>query len=262
MYLIKKQTLKILKSELLDKIENINHAFTTRIGGLSQVPYNSLNLSSILENENAFKNRKILADTLGFDSEKLVLAQQVHSDNIHIFNLTDILEKIFLIQQTDSLITNIPNIPLMLLYADCLPILLAEKTGKAIATVHAGWKGTAQKIVMKTIEKMCDTFDLLPQNIVVAIGVGISKNFFEIQNETKEKLELASYTDKAFEFRNGKIFADLLEINKSQIIKAGVNKNNIDYNTQLCSYKDSDLFYSYRRDNQVTGRHGSVIWLK
>lgn len=76
MYLIKKQTLKILKSELVGKIENINHAFTTRIGGLSPAPYNSLNLYSILENEkeNAFNNREILADILGFNSEKLVLA--------------------------------------------------------------------------------------------------------------------------------------------------------------------------------------------
>lgn len=268
MYITKNQNLKILKSNLLDTIENIGYAFTTRIGGISPAPYNELNIHSILANEkeNSFRNREILGNTIGFDSKKLVLAQQVHGENIHIVTKNDVSKGAFshldAIPETDALITDVKNIPIMLLYADCLPILLADKSGKAIGVVHAGWKGTAKKIVMKTIEKMCTIFDLDSSNIVTAIGIGISKNFFEIQSDTKEKLELATYSTKSFEIRNEKIFADLLEINKSQIINAGVNTHNIDYNTELCSYKDSDLFYSYRRDNQVTGRHSAVIWLK
>ncbi len=260
-----KNGLKFLQSELISQVNNVTHAFTTRVGGVSQGSYSSLNIYSTLEDEskNALKNRKKLGEVLNFNHQDLVLAKQVHGDNVYVVKEIDkgsgAINHLNAIPDTDAFITNVSNIPIMLLYADCLPLIISEKNGKCIGVIHAGWKSTEKEIVKLTIKKMVSEFGVKAEDLFIAIGIGISLKNFEIGQEVKDKLEKVSYTENCFQLRNGKIYADLIEINKSQAINCGIPKENIDYNKDLCSFENENLFYSYRRDNKITGRHSGVI---
>ncbi|MFN8577440.1 MAG: peptidoglycan editing factor PgeF [Candidatus Sericytochromatia bacterium] len=263
---IEKNGLKLLQSELLLDIKGVNHAFSTKIGGISQGVYESLNIYSSQPEEsiNAKENRKILGDVLGFDSNSLVLAQQVHQANVHHVLKNDIgrgsQSPKDAISGTDSLITGEKDIPIMLLYADCLPILIADKNSKCVGVIHAGWKSTEKQILVETIKKMQSDFNINVKDLIIAIGIGISVKNFEIGQEVMDKLSRVSFSDKCFEERNNKIYADLIEINKSQALNFDVPEENIDYNKDLCTFENKDLFYSYRRDNKITGRHSAVIF--
>jgi YfiH family protein len=254
-----KNNLKLFKADNLESLKWLEHAFTTRIGGVSTGNYHSLNLfGREEESKNAYENRKKLADTLGFNPEKLVRGQQVHGKRVQVVTGNSPNP----VPETDALVTNVPDIPLMLLYADCLPVLIADRKNKAVGVVHAGWKGTAQSILTETLAVMSENYNSRKEDFLIAIGAGIGKCCFEIGEEVKEKLSLVSFSDQAFEGRDGKIFADLAEINKSQALNFGVPEENIAYNDGLCTFCNQDLFYSYRRDKQVTGRHGAVIYIK
>lgn len=262
-----RNNLKLLKADNLEKLPWLEHAFTTRVGGVSSGNYHSLNLfGTEEESKKAFENRKILAGTLGFNVEKLVLGQQVHGNRVQIVTENDkgsgFLNHKEAIPEIDALVTNLPGIPLMLLFADCLPVLIADRKNKAAGVVHAGWKGTAQNILTETLETMCKQYRSKKEDFLIAIGIGIAKCCFEIGPDVKAKLSLVSYSEQAFETRNEKIYANLVEINKSQAENFGVPEENIAYNKDLCTFCNQDLFYSYRRDNKITGRHSAVIYLK
>ncbi|MFN8673442.1 MAG: peptidoglycan editing factor PgeF [Candidatus Sericytochromatia bacterium] len=305
MLLEEKNGLKFFKSEKLLSIEGINHAFTTRIGGISPKPYNSLNIYSTKEEEkdNSLANRKKLGEVLNINIEKAVLAQQVHDNKVHKVINEDSGRGFFdhktAIPETDALVTNEKNQPIMLLYADCLPLIIVDKKNLAVGVVHAGWKGTALEISKKTVEKMVHEYQSKLDDIYVAIGVGINKCCFEIQKDAQEKLSKVSYSNNCFEIRDNKIFANLVEINKSQLINMGIPEQNIDdnefktsygvstpqeegsggsapfnpetpeqssevlsnNNKNLCTFCNEEYFFSYRRDNQVTGRHSAIVWI-
>jgi YfiH family protein len=254
--LTEKNNLKLLKAPGLEKLGWLEHAFTTRVGGVSTGPYHSFNLFGREEEAgNALANRKKLGETLGFASEKLVRAGQVHGKRVQIVTEPGLSP----VPETDALVTNVPGIPLMLLYADCLPVLVVDPENKAVGVIHAGWKGTAQSILTETLEVMSRQYGSRKADFLIAIGIGIARCCFEIGPEVKEKLSLVSFSENVFETRDKKIYADLLEINKSQAVNYGVPEENIAYNRDLCTFCNQDLFYSYRRDNKITGRQGAVI---
>ena len=263
-----KEKIKLLKAENLEKSEWLVHAFTTRNGGVSKDNYHSLNLFSSDKNEleNVIQNRKIIAENLGFNIEKLVLARQVHGKKVQVIKEEDIGKGAFshsdAIPETDALVTNLVGVPLMLLYADCLPVLVTDIKNKAVGVVHAGWKGTEQEILRETLKTMISEYGSETENFQIAFGIGISFCCFEIGTEVREKLKKVSYSENIFAERDNRIYADLMEINISQAINFGIPKGNISYNKGLCTYCNRDLFFSYRRDNQVTGRHGAVIFIR
>lgn len=260
--------IELLQSEKLNNISWLSHAFTTKKSGISEGVYSSLNLFSSDEEEykNALENRKILSKVMNFNYENLTLARQVHGKNVFKVTSNEIGRGAFshqeAIPETDALITNIPNVPIMLLYADCLPIIVVDKKNKSIGVVHAGWKGTAQAILDETIKQMFLHFNSQPENLFIAFGVGISRKNFQIGQEAFDLLSKVNYSENSFDFINDKIYADLIEINVSQALNLKVPNKNIDYNRALCTYEHKELFYSYRRDNKVTGRHSAIAFIK
>ena len=179
-----KNHLQYITFENLEKTNMVNHCFTTRLGGVSQGVYAQLNLSFTRgeEREKVLQNYHILCDTLGFDFNSFVLCHQTHTTNIRVVTEQDRgmgVTKQSTIKDTDALITNIPNIQLVAFSADCTPIFLLDTNKKAIAVIHAGWRGTVNGIAKKTIEKMTQTYGTNPKDIIAGIGPCIGQCCFQ-----------------------------------------------------------------------------------
>ena len=239
---------KILKTTLLD---NLNHCFTTKD-------------SFILSNDETLKeqlkeNKKILCDYLKISEENLVCPIQTHSSNIKIAE-----PNLKTYPDTDALILTNKKQAIFLNFADCTPIILYDKKKNISAVVHAGWKGTVAKIVIKTINKMVDELNCATENIVAAIGPTISKCCFEIQEDVYKQLNSTinmsqQKENSFFIFKNHKIYADLKKINEFQILSTGVKDVEI---CQFCTCCNNNLFFSYRKENGTTSRHNAIIKLK
>ncbi len=244
----------------------ITAIFTSRKGGISSGPYNSLNLGFHTDdsNDNILKNRKILAETLNIDYKKMTSAEQVHSNKIHIVKKEDTgkgaLDYSSVINNVDGLITDIPDLPLVSFYADCVPLFFLDTENKVIGLAHAGWKGTVQKIGPRCVQKMKKEFNTSPEHLLVAIGPAISQKYFEVDEDVFLKFK-SVFTDheKFINKKNRfKYSIDLSLCNKLSLIKAEVPENNI-ICSNYCTYDNQEYFYSYRRDNGVTGRMVSII---
>lgn len=199
------------------------------------------------------QNRNELVVHLELGKTRTVFPIQTHSSNIEIITEQN---KHQTIDGVDALITNIPNILIGVLSADCVPILLFDPSQQVIAAIHAGWKGTASEIVKHTLLKMKRQFNCQAKNIIAAIGPSISSEKFEVGEEVANQLRDASKTPLI----NGKCNIDLWLENKTQLMEVGVLEKNIEMSEQ-CTFLNTANFYSARRDGFNTGRLASVITL-
>ncbi len=261
------RTLKIdhrvyFKSEMLDSVSGVCHAFTSRLGGYSNGKIEGLNLGfRVGDSPNAvIKNYAQISEDLGFVFKSITAAKQIHSDKIRIitekekgYGVSD-PDNIF---EADGLITNCKNIPITVFYADCVPILLAESDAGVIGAVHSGWRGTVLEIAGKAVQKMCREFGADPKKIKAAIGPSIGKCCFETGPEVAEQFDKGLISCEA----NGKFKVDLWEANRQILEANGVKAENIDI-LELCTICHSDTLYSYRTHGEGTGRMGAFICLK
>ena len=246
----------------------VNHCFTTRIGGVSQGIYNSLNTSDDKEDpvENVHRNLELVCGAIGVDYRNLVFAVQTHEDYIRIVEKADLGKGISMpndINNTDGLMTNIPGIPLITFYADCVPLFFLDKKNKAIAVVHSGWKGTVLKIGAKTIRQMKNVYGTKPEDCLVGIGPSIGPECFEVGQEVADQFAESfgdwSYITKPF--GKGKYLVDLWEANKLMLMDMGVPESNITI-SGFCTKCNEDLFFSYRRDKGRTGSMSAIMELR
>ena len=232
---------KVLKSTLL---KDVDCFFTTR-----EFPLTPANRDDLIEETN--NNRQLLSKEL---NTQITTAKQIHSANIKIINKE---EQYY--EDIDALISNIPNSLLLMNFADCVPIILYSKQDNTGAVVHAGWRGTEQEIVAKTIQKMKNEIGINPQNITALIGPAIGKCCFETDKEVFNKLIKDKNQTKFYEQRGQKYNIDLKLLNSSQLINNGV------INIDICDYCTScmsDIFFSYRKENGITARHSAIIKIK
>ena len=213
-----------------------------------------------LRSANGAECRRRLAQSVGFDIDRLVTGEQTHSLNIAVVTEADAgrgsLNIDSRIPCTDALITNRPGIPLMVLTADCVPVLLFDAATRSAAAIHAGWRGTANGIVGLTVEKMKSEFGSNPKDLVAAIGPCIRPCCFEVGDDVAEYFSRWPNTvirrpDWA------KPHIDLVLANRLQLEQAGVLPQNIETSGEctLCSPRQ---FFSHRR-NQTLGRIGTGI---
>jgi YfiH family protein len=186
------------------------------------------------------------------DRANLATLQQIHSDKVLVADRAGPMG------EGDALISNQPGITLSIRTADCLPILMADTRNRAIAAVHAGWRGTIQEIVPKTIQAMADRFGTRPDDLVVAFGPGIGACSFEVGPE------VAIQFAKLFPERTDldqKTKVDLVETNLRLLRRNGGSVRQI-ATSGLCTYCRPDLFHSYRRDGEAAGRMVSAIRIR
>lgn len=251
----------------LKEIPFIRHGFSTRIGGNSKGIYRYLNLGlKTGDNQESVKeNIKGFISAVGLNHEDLVVSDQVHGDNIRVVNSED-KGKGYLKQRdfsgVDGLVTDVPNIPLMAMFADCVPIFFIDIAKRIIGISHAGWKGTRLRIGKKTVQTMMDIYGSRAEQITAVIGPSIGKCCYEVGDAVAEQF-CADFTDtSAFIYpkEKGKYRVDLWEANRIVLNEAGILNKNIII-SGLCTGCNLDLFYSYRREKGNTGRMGAVIQL-
>lgn len=230
------------------------YAFTGKESGFSQGACRGLNLALHVgdDPEKVMKNRLLLAEELDFNLQALSWADQVHGDQIFLLKKK---EEAGFLGSFDAIITDLPGVPLMTMFADCIPILLFDHKKRVIASVHAGWKGTYLEIAGKTVRKMIEEYASNPKDIQAMIGPGICKEHYTVGEDLIEKFQekfpqLIVKNDSNL---------DLKEINRSILKKAGLEKI---VDLKLCTVCQKEKFFSYRLDAGKTGRIAAIIMLR
>jgi YfiH family protein len=284
-----KTTPNILRSEILARVPWLIHGFSTRLGGFSR-PYggHSLNLGFTKQDSRSTveRNRAEFVRQLRAGSESkpwpLVTLRQIHSDIIHCVTAPT--------QEPlagDGLITQTPKILLGIQTADCLPIILVDTKRHSAGVFHAGWRGTVKRIVEKGVGEMRRCLGTLQRDIKAAIGPGIHSCCYEVGPEVRVNFESQfAYADDLFHeveesdpvrekypllFLTArapghselpkKLFLDLVEANRRQLIAAGVPAKNIGA-SPLCTSCRPDLLFSYRAEKGVTGRMTAAVGIR
>ncbi|MBP2644839.1 MAG: Polyphenol oxidase [Firmicutes bacterium] len=248
---------------LLEK-HNVKHGVSTRLGGVSQEPFDSLNMgiSTGDELELVMKNRRLFCEAVGVDANRLVTAGQVHGDRIYVVEEKDINKgEVTLIQETDALVTAAKDVPIMLSFADCVPVLLYDPVKKVVAVSHAGWRGTVAKIAQKTLYTMQEKFGSKPEDCLAAIAPSIGGCCYEVDKTVIQSLEKSfSWWREVVTPRGERWLLDLWETNQRQLMDIGVNGGNIAV-SGVCTNCNTQLFYSYRAGKGRTGRIGAIVSL-
>jgi len=278
---VAKNKLQLLRSEKLGKLAWLVHAFSTRHGGVSRVYGGStLNLGFTQQDSRAAveRNRELFLKALGAANGRkswpLVSLRQIHSDLIH---RVDRMPEHPL--AGDGMVTDTPALLLAVQTADCLPIILVDRKRRAVGVFHAGWRSTVKRIVEKGVGEMRKHFGSDPRDLVVAIGPGIRGCCYEVGEEVRIKFEAQfAYANSLFrEVKESdpvrekypllfltarapghsklpvRLFLDLVEANRRQLLDAGVPAKNIDA-AAPCTACHSELLFSFRAEKGVTGR--------
>ncbi len=229
-------------------------AQSTRHGGVSMAPYHSLNLGKSTADDSArvAENRRRFCGALGFIPEQISWSKQVHGDQIRQVTTAGGSEGF------DALVTNVPGILLAVSVADCTPILIFDPNNLAVAAIHAGWRGTVLGIVAKTLAMMEQAFGTRGQDCYAYIGACIDECSFEVGDEVAMEFAEAF---KRFDAERGKFFVDLKKANAAQLLGFGIPEAQIAV-SPYCTMRDSDNFFSHRKDGGLTGRGMGVIGLR
>lgn len=249
---------KVLVCKPLEDAGFLN-AFSTRLGGVSDFPKDSLNLAGFDEDsaENIYENRRRFLNASG-GGFKLATAWQVHGDSVKIVN--DQVDVDNGDERFDGLVSKMSDILVGVKTADCVPVLIADRGKKAFAAVHAGWRGTVASIVVRAIEKMQSEFGSEPKDLIAAIGPAAGCGRYEIGNDVIDAFaERFEGSGKYFkQTREGHALVDLHLANKDQLLSCGVPLDAI-FTAPYCTMERPDLFFSYRLEKRKYGKTGRLL---
>jgi YfiH family protein len=232
----------------------IRHGVSTRAGGVSVGPYASLNLGASVgdDPEAVAENRARLAVALGFEPERLVTTPQVHGKDVLVVD--EETAPAALSTRADILVTNVPGYLLMQRLADCVPLLLWHETARVVGVAHAGWRGTAIGVAGRFVEAAAELGGE-PRGLRVVVGPSIGPCCFEVGEEVVEQLpggHGASTTGP-----RGRPHVDLWEINRRQLVAAGVPEAQVDI-AGACTRCQPDTYFSHRALGYPAGRFGAA----
>ena len=253
--------LTYLTSELFNKY-GIKHIFTTIQDENKVYPVDFSFANN--KREEILENYKKIAEYFNVPFKNIVKSTQIHENNIVSVKSTHkgmgvASDEAF--DNADGIYTIEHNIPLCIFSADCVPILIADKEKKTVMAVHAGWRGTAKNITGKAIDIFLNEFKTKKEDIICAIGPAIGQCCFEVSEDVTEELALLRDASDCFYIKdNKKHQLDLKKFNSFVIRDKGVPKENIDV-CDLCTRCEEELFHSFRRDGNKSGRNAAFIML-
>lgn len=238
--------------------------FTTRNGGVSRAPFNSLNLGFNTEDSrhNVEANRSTLARSFDVPPHLLLTARQVHGTDLLVLDEPNPDLSHFLQVECDGILTNQPGILIGVLVADCFPVLLHDPYAKAVAVVHVGWRGAAQRIVSKAVESLSRLFGSRPENLCAAIGPGIGAHKYEVDRPVRDAFRNGGHDWPAIatEVALGKWHLDLRESCRLELNQAGIVDARLEM-VEECTCCHREMFFSHRRDHGQTGRQMGFVML-
>ena len=250
-----------LKSTILDSLEFVGHAFSTRLGGVSKGRFGSLNLGDAKgeDPERVKENRRRFFGAADIDGFRIAEAQQVHGTEIAEVSACHNGTK----PRADALVTNVPGILVTVQTADCIPVLIADRKQRAVAAVHAGRRGTAAGILIEVVRKLKERYGSEPSDLVAALGPGISGPCYEVGEECLPPFQerFAEWRMFCAPHKGGKWLLDLPGAIRRQIIAAGVPAKQVGL-PGPCTFTENSRFYSYRRDGPPTGRLMAAIAIR
>ena len=266
---IKKENIEYLQFKKLLEYPEIKHLYSLGITRDYRTAKANNEKIDIQKYNQAIQNYKDLCNEINEPPyTKVIKANQTHSDNIKIINQKQIdknaaNQKIETAQNADSLITNEKDIILATTNADCILFLLYDTENKVIANVHSGWRGTVQRIAIKTVQKMQKEFNSKPENIICCICPSIRKCHFEVGKEVKEIFQDEFKDidlDKVIEETKPKEkwHIDTIEINKILLKRLGLKEENI-IDSKICSVCNHDIIHSYRMEKEKYGLETAII---
>lgn len=262
-----KNGLVYLTADGFEAAGGVAHGFSTRLGGVSEGIYATLNLGMNRGDapDRVRENYRRFCAAIGADMGNIVCASQVHGDTVRTVTAADLgigpdePEP----WQADGLVTDIPGVTLAVYSADCLPILLYDPVRRVVGAVHAGWRGTALGIAAKAVERMVDCYGCDRLDILAAVGPGISKCCFETHEDVPNAMTSAlgvcatPYIDP---IENGKFKVDLKGINAMRLERAGLLPEHIAVSGD-CTACHPEKYWSHRVTNGVRGSQAAVIEL-
>lgn len=253
----------------LEQTGIVRHGFSTRIGGVSEGIFSTMNLSfSRGDDERAVReNYKRMAHALGTEPGRMVCSVQTHTTNIRMVTAEDKGKGVCRpldYTDTDGLITNEPGIMLVTFYADCVPIYIVDTHHHAIGLCHSGWRGTAGRISRNMLRRMAEEYHTQPGQVLAAIGPSICRECYEVSNDVAEVFRNEFGVKAAEQFadakEDGKYQLDLWEANRMILEEAGVPAENIEI-TDLCTCCNPDYLFSHRASDGKRGNLAAFLEL-
>lgn len=258
-----------LSYPLLEQTEIVKHGFSTRIGGVSEGIWGSMNLSfSRGDNESSVReNFRRMAKALGVSEDSFVFSHQTHTINVRKVTEDDKGKGIIKpldYQDVDGLITNVPGLCLSTFYADCVPLYFVDPVHKAIGLSHSGWRGTVGKIGRVTLERMREEYDTNPNDVIAAIGPSICQDCYEVSEdvilEFQKSFSKEHWNSIYYKKENGKYQLDLWKANEIVLLQSGILKENLAV-TNICTCCNSKLLFSHRASAGKRGNLGAFMCL-
>lgn len=246
----------------------VAHGFSTRIGGVSEGIWASMNLGTTRGDDPdcVRENYRRFCAAIGADASRIVMTNQIHSTVIRTATAADIKADLYAPEgyQCDGLITDEPGLALTIFSADCIPVLLYDPVKRVIAAVHAGWRGTAGDIAGKAVERMRGDYGCDPATVLAAIGPGISRCCFETHADVPDAMT-AALGDAAAPYidplAGGKFKVDLKGINAALLRRAGVSPQHIEIAAD-CTACLPDKYWSHRITQGQRGSQAAMIQIR
>ena len=244
-------SLELFRFENLSRVSGVVHAVSTRSGGVSEGRCESLNVSYSVGDapDNVDENLRRVAEAVGAQREDLFAAYQVHGREVTFVDADSEGRP-----RCDVLVTRSPSRALLLRYADCTPVLLADMRQRAVGVVHAGWRGSAVRAAEAGVRALAEAFGTDPRDVVAGVGPAIGPCCYTVGDDV-----VAAFSDRPELFGDGRL--DLWEANRQALIGAGVPAEQIEV-AGICTRCHADRFFSHRANKgQPAGRFAAVIRL-
>lgn len=261
--------LPLMKYPLLEETGIVEHCFTTRLGGVSEGMYSTLNFSVVRGDapEAVLENYRRVAEAFGKTVDDFVCTDQTHTTNVLQVGVAELgygVTKERPYTDIDGLITNEPGVILSTFYADCVPLYFVDPVHKAIGLSHSGWRGTVGRMGQKTLEAMTAAYGTNPKDVYAAVGPSICQDCYEISEDVAEHFykEFEGHGDEILINKgNGKYQLDLWKTNEIVLLEAGILPEHLAV-TNICTCCNSDILFSHRASQGKRGNLAAFMMIK
>ena len=259
----------LLHFPLLDQTGIVEHCFTTRMGGVSEDIFSTMNLSFTRgdKEEAVLENYRRLGEAMGVSPQDFVCTDQTHTTNVLRVGKEDCgngVTKPRPYTDVDGLVTNEPGVVLSTFFADCVPLYFVDPVHRAIGMSHSGWRGTVGRMGARTLEKMQEEFGTQVKDVIAAVGPSICQECYEVSRDVAEEFQKefkGHESEILIDKGKDKFLLDLWKCNEIVMLEAGILKGHLAV-TNICTCCNPTLLFSHRASKGRRGNLGAFIFLK